>query len=389
MPVAVRPGMSRNTRLRALLLTAPLLACGAVSAETPTGAGNEVHSAAAGKVPVAAEPSAEAPAGTAYAAAAIEPPDPAMPEDCDRIEDVEPQTVPLRPLDLAPTVPFALQFADEVSPYRLISTTLLPGESLEIEAVLTGRAARFEASAEAGELETLGPESWRWTAPDAPGTYHCVEVREIVADERACLQVFVLVPYAGEDRLNGYRIGRYQPKPLRGNPVYARPRGFIEVTDETRELPVSPHFRLGQFLAKQPADWPRYVALETRLLLKLELLLEEVREAGIDAPTFHVMSGYRTPHYNAAIGNRTSYSRHTYGDAADIFVDADGNGRMDDLNGDGRIDAADARFLYDLVERMGREAWYAPLIGGLGLYPPKPHRGPFVHVDTRGTRARW
>jgi hypothetical protein len=27
--------------------------------------------------------------------------------------------------------------------------------------------------------------------------------------------------------------------------------------------------------------------------------------------------------------------------------------------------------------------------GGLSTYGPKPHRGPFIHVDTRGTEARW
>ncbi|WP_376696195.1 hypothetical protein [Wenzhouxiangella sp. EGI_FJ10305] len=29
------------------------------------------------------------------------------------------------------------------------------------------------------------------------------------------------------------------------------------------------------------------------------------------------------------------------------------------------------------------------LIGGLGLYGPRSHRGPFVHVDARGNAARW
>lgn len=64
--------------------------------------------------------------------------------------------------------------------------------------------------------------------------------------------------------------------------------------------------------------------LTTRLLLKLELLLDAFRERGIDAETLFVMSGYRTADYNRLIGNTTSYSRHAYGDAADVFVDRDG-----------------------------------------------------------------
>ena len=41
------------------------------------------------------------------------------------------------------------------------------------------------------------------------------------------------------------------------------------------------------------------------------------------------------------------------------------------------------------IEDMVDDAWYAPFRGGLSVYGPKPHRGPFVHVDTRGSRARW
>jgi len=41
------------------------------------------------------------------------------------------------------------------------------------------------------------------------------------------------------------------------------------------------------------------------------------------------------------------------------------------------------------VRKKARETWYQPFIGGLGIYGPKPHRGPFVHVDVRGFRARW
>ena len=50
------------------------------------------------------------------------------------------------------------------------------------------------------------------------------------------------------------------------------------------------------------------------------------RAAGIDASTFRILSGYRTPFYNRSIGNETHYSRHVYGDAADIYVDEDGDG---------------------------------------------------------------
>jgi uncharacterized protein YcbK (DUF882 family) len=28
-------------------------------------------------------------------------------------------------------------------------------------------------------------------------------------------------------------------------------------------------------------------------------------------------------------------------------------------------------------------------VGGIGIYPATSAHGPFVHIDARGTRARW
>ena len=103
------------------------------------------------------------------------------------------------------------------------------------------------------------------------------------------------------------------------------------------------------------------------------------------------MSGFRTPEYNAKgvgrRGGRAKDSRHQYGDAADVFVDNDGDGRMDDLNHDGRVDTRDVRIIIGAVERV--EARHPDLVGGAGLYRATRSHGPFAHVDVRGTRARW
>jgi uncharacterized protein YcbK (DUF882 family) len=146
---------------------------------------------------------------------------------------------------------------------------------------------------------------------------------------------------------------------------------------------------LGQFVSKQSGGFPKYLVLRERLLLKLEMLLEEVRSAGIPATTFRILSGYRTPFYNQSIGNETRYSRHVYGDAADIYVDDDGDGTMDDLDGDGKSTLDDARVLAGVVEELSLKSWYQPFEGGLGLYKPNAAHGPFVHVDVRGSPARW
>jgi hypothetical protein len=287
-----------------------------------------------------------------------------------------------------PRARFSLKFKDEVSPYTLMSTFVLPGEQLELEAVFTDQPTQLEASVEGGELVRLGPDRWRWTAPQEAGV-HCLEVREVGARQSTCLNAFVMLPYRGEEEVNGYRVGLYQRTPLRGRPEYAIPQGLIEVTRESLGTWVSPHFRLAQFVGKQESGYPKYLVLRTRLLLKLETVLEQLRERGVEAHTLFVMSGYRTPFYNASIGNRTSYSRHSYGDAADVFVDRDGDGRMDDISGDGKADEADALLIYGMVDELSRDTWFQPFEGGLGIYPPNPRFGPMVHMDTRGEKARW
>jgi hypothetical protein len=76
-----------------------------------------------------------------------------------------------------------------------------------------------------------------------------------------------------------------------------------------------------------------------------------------------------------------------YGDASDIFIDNDGDFWMDDINRDGRRDVGDARYLAAAAERVEKE--HPSLIAGNGIYTPGPGHGPFVHIDTRGFRARW
>ncbi len=117
-------------------------------------------------------------------------------------------------------------------------------------------------------------------------------------------------------------------------------------------------------------------------------MLARVHELGYRVDTLRLMSAYRTPFYNHAIGD-VRYSMHQWGSAADIYVDPLGNDRSIDLNGDGRIDVEDARFLYEEIERLLAEPEHRMLQGGMGYYPATAAHPPFVHVDVRGIAARW
>lgn len=283
--------------------------------------------------------------------------------------------------------PIAVRFGEESVPYRVMAVFALPGE--EIPVTLEGDSAnRIEA--EAGDLTPDGPGRWLWRAPAVPGNT-TLHVRAESGEELATLNAFVMVPYDAmrNGRVDGYVIGTY-PMPRAAHAWEARPRGFVEVTAANAGIEVSPHFTLGQFVCKSGADLPKYLVLQAPLLLRLESLLARVNEAGIHASTFHVMSAYRTPLYNRAIGNPTSFTRHQYGDAADIFVDeSPADGRMDDLDGDGRFDRGDAKVLAAYAQELEGRPEAGGVPGGLSDYAPNHEHGAFVHVDTRGYAARW
>jgi uncharacterized protein YcbK (DUF882 family) len=89
-----------------------------------------------------------------------------------------------------------------------------------------------------------------------------------------------------------------------------------------------------------------------------------------------VKSGFRSPDHNRRVARAASDSRHQYGDAADIAIDADG---------DGRLTIADTRLVALAVEIVERR--HPELAGGLGIYTST--RTPYVHIDARGSRVRW
>jgi len=191
--------------------------------------------------------------------------------------------------------------------------------------------------------------------------------------------------------IDGYHVG-FWPAELHSvrSEAYDNPTGFVEVTAENADVSVSEHFKLGDFVTHDGAPFPKYIILREPLLDKLELVLSDLEMHGVSTQHVEVLSGFRTPSHNFALGDasgRARESRHQYGDAIDMIIDADGDGRMDDLNGDGRVDVADVRVIESAVDRVERA--HPELAGGLGLYREMGPSGPFAHIDVRGTRARW
>jgi len=202
-----------------------------------------------------------------------------------------------------------------------------------------------------------------------------------------------LFPFAAKQgaKLGGYNIGYWPGESRTVSAKYANPAGFIEVTRENADTRISEHFRLRDFLTHDQANvWPKYLVLRDQLVDKLELIIADLQAHGHPVNHMSVMSGFRTPQYNANGGNtggRATLSRHMYGDASDVFVDNNGDGRMDDLNGDGRIDFRDAQVVAEASSRV--EQAFPDLTGGGGVYKETGDHGPFAHIDVRGNAARW
>ena len=215
-------------------------------------------------------------------------------------------------------------------------------------------------------------------APPRSGLYHLAVTaggkRKVLGD----VVLAVLVPFSEKSgsAINGYRIGTYRGESARSE-TSRPPPGFIEVWRDDAELWLTDHLQLADFLTHDGQDrWPRYVALDRRILDKVELVLDRLgaRERVMEVS---VHSGFRTPLYNRRVPRAAGDSRHQYGDAIDLALDADG---------DGRVSYFDILAVARAVELVERD--FPELVGGMGVYGNRGNN-PYVHIDVRGERKRW
>jgi len=114
------------------------------------------------------------------------------------------------------------------------------------------------------------------------------------------------------------------------------------------DVNLAPNFKLREFECKHCGT----VKIDPELVRRLQVMRDEIGKPII------INSGYRCPEHNRAVGG-ASGSQHLYGRAADIVCPG--------------LTTAQ---LYKVAEKHFED-------GGLGRYAG------YVHVDTRGTKARW
>ncbi|MDB4912859.1 MAG: Peptidase [Gemmatimonadetes bacterium] len=308
----------------------------------------------------------------------------------------------LRPSDSSPTSPFS-RLSEALSPSPAPATASpaldafgnsrnvkvhfsMPNKEIDFPLDRNGVAADLQyqwirfgdsTSSEPPRPLTLA----HLVAPPRPGFYHLAVVNGLDHDviEQPVLGVIVPFDQKVAGRLNGYNIGTYIAERA-GRDDHERPDGFVEVRPEVLDLQVTKHLKLADFVThdEQGDVWPKYVVLNRHLLDKLELIMHDLGEDVRPGLTLDVHSGFRTPQHNARVPRAAEDSRHQYGDAADITIDADG---------DGKITMTDELLVMLAVDRV--EAAHPDLVGGLGLYMGKRFPVPYLHIDVRGKRTRW
>lgn len=117
---------------------------------------------------------------------------------------------------------------------------------------------------------------------------------------------------------------------------------------------ISKNFKMSEFACKDGSEMPTAARINIKRLVTT--VLQPLRDK---VGTITIVSGYRSPAYNRAIGG-ARHSQHLEGTAADI-----------------RVAGKTPKQVADLIEEM-----FNP--GGLGRYKN------FTHVDIRaGRKARW
>lgn len=311
-----------------------------------------------------------------------------------------------------------------------------PGEELEFTIPTAGAGAAgsawapdFAAGQSAQRVETIhftlpggrmsltSDGKYRLKAPSRSGNpeFRLTVAREVrpegskAAPAQQVFHVTLLVRArfnrSGNGLIGNYPVGIYpnekgrQVSPFveRYRGLYTPPPTFIYSTPQVENLHISEHYTLGEFVPPMDRGKRCYVALSPRLPEMLEAALAQLQPelgSGPNPRPLMVLSGFLSPNHLKQLESKgvelSPFSRYQYGDAAAVIWDGDGDGAMDDLNHDRRINLADAQALADRLAQVQKTIGK---FGGIGAVaePQLPFlpKTPYVDLDMRGVASRW
>jgi len=212
-----------------------------------------------------------------------------------------------------------------------------------------------DSAVDTGPVDTAAPTEVCYLGPDRAG--------------------LTCVPVVPDDGTFG--ADYVYPAPYDSSPQYAAPVRYLDLDALDPGLPVAPNFVLEELAAAYKGRWavvqPAFV-----------VHLQDLRDT-IGGP-LTVTSGYRNPAYNASVGGVT-YSRHQYGDGADLEAGGYSVEALGDLCYD---EGADYVGLYedghthcDWRDETLDPAFFAVIAGR----PAAPPERASIAVDGDGLRA--
>lgn len=98
--------------------------------------------------------------------------------------------------------------------------------------------------------------------------------------------------------------------PSHSSAQYQAPLYFVDLSAVDPSLPVAHNFVLDEVMQESKG---RYGVYQPHVVARLQQIRDQIGTA------LHINSAYRSPAYNASVGGVT-YSRHMYGDAADMWA---------------------------------------------------------------------
>lgn len=311
--------------------------------------------------------------------------------------------------------PVRVELADP--PARADSYALAPSVPGPNATVAVTRTTATEWRASSGSLAPLSSGGALWT-PAEEGRPAQIAVRasthtnhagtpsgEETADSEALIYLLPPVGYdpRGDGTVGGTMIGYYPDERAEGVPAvvarnpaaYSPPRLFHRLDANTKTLITGGETPLGTF---HPSPFPdaevRYVVVSPGAAEFWAAMRGAVENHGLDPGALRVLRGFVSPAERQRLERSgvaiAEFSRHLYGDALAVVYDPGGDGRFNDVDGDGAVDGDDLRIVADLARDALRAAG---LSGGVGVErdfrSPDGSHGPYVHVDWRGWDLRW
>lgn len=239
-----------------------------------------------------------------------------------------------------------------------------------------------------GRVSTSVARSFDCLSPSSPRTYD-FRVSYVLNGKPVQETFYIIVTHGSRRRvLQAYHQGHLplDPQPVRDSHLLNNDVQYFFLDQRLKQTEWLPGYPLADFVHwdySASEGQAALAALDFNLVKKLTHLTVELFEAGVSKRPLRIVSGYHHPEFHRRI-KAPPNSIHPLGKAVDFIVDNNGDGRMDDLNGDGVLSIQDTKPIVSALYRLEKARGTVP--GIIGVIELQQSEGPevIVHMDVSG-----